>query len=141
MKRTVLLVEDDEAFAHALVERLRREQIETRVAVSVSEAVEEVATAAPELALVDYQLPDGTGVDLIRRRLAHGAAGPAPGSSWWRARSTRPRAAGRGLAWRWIAPRWRPAWSGASCSATRAARSRARSGAGPGWSTPLPAAR
>ncbi len=63
----LLLVDDDEIFAQALATRLKKDGIVLRVATSVRQALERVAEAPPALALIDYRLPDGTGIDLASR--------------------------------------------------------------------------
>lgn len=67
MKRSVLLVEDDEAFAYALTDRLRAEGFEVRSAVTLKDALARASEEPPLVAVVDYQLPDGTGVELVPR--------------------------------------------------------------------------
>jgi DNA-binding NtrC family response regulator len=74
----LLVVEDDRAFAYALSERLRREQFEVEVAAGCEEAVTCARAQAPLLAVIDSQLPDGTGVDLVRRLSAGEDFEPIP---------------------------------------------------------------
>lgn len=75
---SVLLVEDD-AIVRAWV-RLALEGSEFRIggeAASAAEAGELARRRAPELLLVDYRLPDGTGTELLRELRNAGVAVPA----------------------------------------------------------------
>jgi len=78
VKRRVLLIEDDEAFAYALAQRLEGDGIVLEVARSVREANDRAARSAPALAVIDFQLPDGTGVELARRLHAPSEHEPVP---------------------------------------------------------------
>jgi DNA-binding response OmpR family regulator len=64
-KRTILLVEDETSITEPLAEALRSEGFETRVAGTVSEALE-LARSGPDLVLLDVMLPDGSGLDVCR---------------------------------------------------------------------------
>jgi two-component system, OmpR family, response regulator RegX3 len=64
-KRTILLVEDEVSITEPLAEALRSEGFETKVAGTVSEALE-LARNAPDLVLLDVMLPDGSGFDVCR---------------------------------------------------------------------------
>lgn len=68
---TVLLVDDDEAMRDTLAELLRMDGIETITAGRVDEARKLVAIHTPAVVVVDYQLPDGTGIDLAQDVKAH----------------------------------------------------------------------
>ncbi len=71
----VLLVDDHESFLEPLALMLAREpDVEVvGMARSLAEAQPLLTAAAPEVALVDLDLPDGDGIDLIRTARAMGA--------------------------------------------------------------------
>src|ERR671919_1003958 len=74
----VLLVEDD-AIVRAWV-RLALAESEFRIAGEAStagEALELAARRAPAVLLVDHNLPDGTGTELVRKLRAQGSSVPA----------------------------------------------------------------
>ena len=58
----VLVVDDNQALAENFGEALRGQGFDVRLTGSVAEAL--AAGEAPQAAIVDYRLPDGTGVDL-----------------------------------------------------------------------------
>ncbi len=65
---TVLLIEDDEAHAH-LVRRSfhpRKTSLELHVVESLGEARDFIAEKNPDLVILDYLLPDGSGIDFLR---------------------------------------------------------------------------
>ena len=72
-KRTVLLVEDEPSITEPLAESLGREGFETKVAVTVAEALELAPQLQPDLVLLDVMLPDGSGFDVCRelRQTSH----------------------------------------------------------------------
>ncbi len=68
----VIVVDDHRMFADSLV-RLLREEADFDVldaCVDTASALESIVEKEPDVALVDYQLPDGNGVDLTRALLA-----------------------------------------------------------------------
>jgi DNA-binding NarL/FixJ family response regulator len=67
-KLRVMVVDDHQMVVQALVVALSREpDIEiVATASSVAEALEAVSDAKPDVLLIDYYLPDGTGVDAVR---------------------------------------------------------------------------
>jgi PAS domain S-box-containing protein len=67
-RHAVLVVEDSSAHAE-LIRRAFREtpQFEVSVAPDLATARERLSTSPPDLALVDYLLPDGSGIDLLAR--------------------------------------------------------------------------
>jgi len=65
-KRTVLLVEDEPSIVEPLAESLGREGFDTKVAGTVSEALELASQIDPDLVLLDVMLPDGSGFDVCR---------------------------------------------------------------------------
>ena len=62
----VLLVDNDEELRQTLVEVLGLDGIETITAGRLDEALKLVALHKPAVVVVDYQLPDGTGIDLAK---------------------------------------------------------------------------
>jgi len=63
--RTVLVVDDDEVFRTRLARALRSRGYEVREA-SDRQGAAAAADEAPELAVVDLRLPDGSGLDVVR---------------------------------------------------------------------------
>jgi two-component system response regulator RegX3 len=63
---TILLVEDERAITEPLAEALEREGFVPEVAATASEAVERAGASAPDLVLLDIELPDGSGLDVCR---------------------------------------------------------------------------
>jgi DNA-binding response OmpR family regulator len=61
----VLLVDDEREFAEALAERLRLRGYEARAACSAAEAVAAAAADAPDVVLLDLNLPGVRGVELL----------------------------------------------------------------------------
>ena len=60
-----LIVDDDRSGLSGLVEWVREEDFEARQAGSLAEARKSLEVHVPDLALIDIQLPDGSGLDLI----------------------------------------------------------------------------
>jgi DNA-binding response OmpR family regulator len=76
-KLSILLVEDDEPLARALLVNLRAEGWDVRWAPSCAAALASARELAPDVALVDVMLPDGSGLDVcvgLRREIR-----PTPG--------------------------------------------------------------
>ena len=76
--RKVLLVDDDAPLRKNLVRAFEREGFEVATAGSLKEAYEVVADFAPEFAVLDLNLQDGYGMELVAQPA--GAAGPGCGS-------------------------------------------------------------
>jgi DNA-binding response OmpR family regulator len=66
-KRTILLIEDEEAISEPLAAALAREGFDTLVAGTAAKGLELFAGRTPDLVLLDVMLPDGDGRDLLRR--------------------------------------------------------------------------
>ena len=64
-KPLVLLVEDTVPLAQLYVEYLRRAPVRSRTAATLAEAKEALASLRPAAVLLDLELPDGNGLDLI----------------------------------------------------------------------------
>lgn len=73
---TVMIVDDHEVVRRGIAEVVDRSEGLSVVAEagSVAEGVRRAALVQPQVILVDLQLPDGTGIDLIRQLKAAGAA-------------------------------------------------------------------
>jgi two-component system response regulator HydG len=70
----ILFVEDDPGFARLIELFLVRKGYALHVCHSVKDAIRETSARVFDLLLLDYRLPDGTGLDVIRAaRIAHGA--------------------------------------------------------------------
>ena len=67
----VLIVEDDEIACEIIATHLAREGIATTVAASVESALAAYLTASFDLVIVDINLPDGLGFDLVERLQRH----------------------------------------------------------------------
>jgi two-component system KDP operon response regulator KdpE len=70
----VLIVEDDPTLVHAIERNLAARGYATRVASTVAGALSMLAARAPDLLLLDIDLPDGSGWEIIRRARENGAA-------------------------------------------------------------------
>jgi diguanylate cyclase (GGDEF)-like protein len=62
----VLIVDDDESLRQSLVDVLAIEGVPSMVAGRADEALEMVEAHDPSIVVVDYHLPDGTGIDLAQ---------------------------------------------------------------------------
>jgi DNA-binding response OmpR family regulator len=63
---TLLVIEDDDATRTFLADNLTADGYELVVAASAREALRLLETCAPDLAIVDVGLPDGSGLDLVQ---------------------------------------------------------------------------
>jgi DNA-binding NtrC family response regulator len=70
-----LIVDDDRGFRLGLAEVVSREGFSVASAGSLEEARAEIERQAPDVILVDLQLPDGNGLELVQEPT--GAGGPA----------------------------------------------------------------
>jgi len=71
----VLIVDDEREFATTLSERLRLRGYEASAAFSAEEAIAAAAASAPDVVLLDLNLPGVRGVELLmslRQQLPHG---------------------------------------------------------------------
>jgi DNA-binding response OmpR family regulator len=66
-RATLLLVEDDPVVRTFLADNLTADGYELLVAGTVQDAVRALEYKRPDLAVVDLKLPDGSGLDLVRR--------------------------------------------------------------------------
>jgi DNA-binding NtrC family response regulator len=63
---SVLVLEDDRAFADVLQEELRGRGHSVETTASVTEAIDRLQDGGIDVALLDLQLPDGSGLDVLR---------------------------------------------------------------------------
>jgi DNA-binding response OmpR family regulator len=75
-RTTVLVVEDDPALQHAITRNLSVRGYATTSATTVAEALEQLRRACPDLVLLDIDLPDGSGWEVLRALRA--TCRPAP---------------------------------------------------------------
>ena len=62
-----LIVDDDPHFLQGLAELVRREGFETDTAGNLAEASAKLDAATPDLVITDLVLPDGQGIELVKR--------------------------------------------------------------------------
>lgn len=62
---SLLLVDDDVVFVERLARAMERRGFDTRVAISVADARQEIDKAAPAYAVVDLRLEDGFGLEVV----------------------------------------------------------------------------
>ena len=63
--RTLLIVDDDRPFQQRLARAMEKRGFVTETADSVREALDKLRVAAPEFAVVDMRLEDGSGLDVV----------------------------------------------------------------------------
>ncbi|MGB9626649.1 MAG: sigma-54-dependent transcriptional regulator, partial [Phycisphaerae bacterium] len=68
----ILIVDDEENLSYSIQLGLKRAGHDCRVADTMASALAECERRVPALALVDIQLPDGSGIDLIARLRGQG---------------------------------------------------------------------
>lgn len=66
MIRRILILEDDGAILALLEEALRQEKYDVKTSTSVSEAMELVKTYQPHIVLTDNDMPEKTGIEMLR---------------------------------------------------------------------------
>ena len=64
---TILVVEDDDATRTFLADNLTADGFELLVADCAKDGIRLMETKFPDLALIDVGLPDGSGLELVRR--------------------------------------------------------------------------
>ena len=67
MADSILIVEDDPVIRTFLADNLTADGYDLLVAGTIDQALVELESRRPDLAVVDLRLPDGSGLDLIRR--------------------------------------------------------------------------
>lgn len=70
------LVDDDDYVRKALARLLRAHGMEVRTYASSSEFLNDLAEALPSCVIIDFHMPEGTGVDLQRELLRRGVRVP-----------------------------------------------------------------
>ena len=65
MPASLLIVEDDAAYGRSLRRALEKEGHDVSIVASVEQAKARFVALEPEVVLIDYQLPDGNGLDLL----------------------------------------------------------------------------
>jgi DNA-binding NtrC family response regulator len=65
-KPTVLLVDDDPTFRHVMAGELERLDLEVHAVGSGADAIRAVATHSPQVVILDLQLPDASGLDVLQ---------------------------------------------------------------------------
>ena len=66
MAVTILIVEDEALLARNLARFLERRGYEATVAVTVKQGIAQYGELHPDIVLIDHNLPDGTGMEVIR---------------------------------------------------------------------------
>ncbi len=66
-KMKVLVVDNETEFASTLAERLRLRKIEAKSVYSGEEALEAVSRSVPDVMILDMQMPDMTGLEVLAR--------------------------------------------------------------------------
>ena len=74
MDQPVLVVEDDPTLAHAITRNLSARGYATRGAMTVATATAALSESPPGLVLLDIDLPDGSGWEVLRTLRAIGGA-------------------------------------------------------------------
>ena len=72
MAGSVLVVEDDSTLARSIARNLTARGYNTRIATTVAEAVMAIEQACPALVVLDIDLPDGSGWEIVRDLRANG---------------------------------------------------------------------
>lgn len=72
MSRDILIVEDDPVLVHAISRNLAVRGYAAKSAMNVAEALAALEPACPALMLLDIDLPDGSGWDVLRALRAAG---------------------------------------------------------------------
>ena len=78
---TILLVEDDRHIALALQIRLKAAGYSVVLAANIAQAMAHVEKQVPDVAILDVNLPDGNGIDLMQRFAAMASTGSFHASS------------------------------------------------------------
>lgn len=74
---SVLIIEDDSTFAQIIEGFLIKNNFEVTTVSNVAKALKLIANEDFQLLLIDYRLPDGTGIDVLNHRRETGLSVPA----------------------------------------------------------------
>ncbi|RZL51383.1 MAG: response regulator, partial [Pedobacter sp.] len=74
---SVLIIEDDSTFAQIIEGFLTKNNFEVTTVSNVAKALKLIAHEEFQLLLIDYRLPDGTGIDVLNHRREAGLNVPA----------------------------------------------------------------
>lgn len=74
---SILIIEDDSTFAQIIEGFLTKHHFEVSTVGNVAKALKLLSQQNFELLLIDYRLPDGTGIDVLNHRREAGIAVPA----------------------------------------------------------------
>jgi two-component system response regulator HydG len=74
---SILIIEDDSTFAQIIEGFLTKNHFEVTIVSNVAKALKLIAQQDFQLLLIDYRLPDGTGIDVLNHRREAGIAVPA----------------------------------------------------------------
>lgn len=74
---SVLIIEDDSTFAQIIEGFLTKNNFEVTTVSNVAKALKLIAHEDFQLLLIDYRLPDGTGIDVLNHRRETGLTVPA----------------------------------------------------------------
>src|SRR3990167_8365493 len=70
-KKKLLIVDDEDIYVMVAVELFQLEGFDVDTAGSITEAKDKLRTNRYDVALVDYELPDGIGIELFKMKLGH----------------------------------------------------------------------
>ena len=82
-KQKILIVDDDNNIAELISLYLTKECYDTKIVNDGEEAVREFHSFQPNLILLDLMLPDGTGLDVLRKVKRVAPHGGAPSFYQW----------------------------------------------------------
>lgn len=78
LPKTVLVVDDDRFVARALQQIIADAAFDVQCASTAAEAMRLLGLRAPDLILLDVDLPDASGIDMLRQLKAHGTLSGVP---------------------------------------------------------------
>ena len=67
LDRSLLLVDDDEAWLNHLAKAMKQRGFDVCTALSITEATIKIATVRPSYAVVDLRLEDGSGLEIVQQ--------------------------------------------------------------------------
>ncbi|MCP4406931.1 MAG: response regulator, partial [Gammaproteobacteria bacterium] len=71
--RSLLLVDDDEAWLNHLAKAMKKRGFDVYTALSITEATIKIASVRPSYAVIDLRLEDGSGLEIVEhlRNMRH----------------------------------------------------------------------